>query len=158
MEEQWKSIPSAPGYQASSEGRIRGIRGRVLALHLSSRDYWQVSVRTGGKWKGRRVHRLVCEAFHGLAPFAHDACHLDGDKDNNRATNLAWGTRAENNSHKAAHGTSMRGTENPSARLTEDQVREIRNSGLSHRRLARAYGITRSAVWQILSRRTWNHI
>jgi hypothetical protein len=31
----------------------------------------------------------------GFAPEL-DACHIDGDKQNNRADNLRWGTRSEN--------------------------------------------------------------
>lgn len=44
------------------------------------------------------VHRLVCAAIHGPPPSPDhtDVRHLDGDKGNNQASNLAWGTRSEN--------------------------------------------------------------
>ena len=44
-----------------------------------------------------KVHRLVCEAFHGPAPFAGAVViHLDEDATNNRPENLRWGTQKEN--------------------------------------------------------------
>lgn len=61
-----------------------------------------------GQWDGKRfihqfqgktykVHRLVCEAFHGPAPFEGAVVmHKDEDGGNNRHTNLAWGTQKEN--------------------------------------------------------------
>jgi hypothetical protein len=44
-----------------------------------------------------KVHRLVCEAFHGPPPFDRAVViHLDEDATNNRADNLKWGTQKEN--------------------------------------------------------------
>jgi len=44
-----------------------------------------------------KVHRLVCEAFHGPAPDASFVViHLDEDATNNRKDNLKWGTMKEN--------------------------------------------------------------
>lgn len=73
-----------------------------------------VRVYGGQEWKGvwakdrkRRIiifngktyklHRLVCEAFHGPPPF-HKAVvmHLNENSDDNRPENLAWGTQKEN--------------------------------------------------------------
>lgn len=43
------------------------------------------------------VHILVAEAFLGPRPGGMEECrHLDGDKLNNRADNLRWGTRPGN--------------------------------------------------------------
>lgn len=44
-----------------------------------------------------KVHRLVCEAFHGPAPSKRSVViHLDEDATNNRPENLRWGTQKEN--------------------------------------------------------------
>jgi hypothetical protein len=44
-----------------------------------------------------KVHRLVCEAFHGPAPNPRSVViHLDEDATNNRPENLRWGTQKEN--------------------------------------------------------------
>lgn len=61
-----------------------------------------------GQWDGERfvmhyrgrtykIHRLVCEAFHGPAPFFGAlVMHSNEDASVNKASNLAWGTQKEN--------------------------------------------------------------
>lgn len=49
------------------------------------------------KFGNLKVHRLVCEAFHGAAPEdGMVVIHLDEDATNNRPENLKWGTQKEN--------------------------------------------------------------
>jgi hypothetical protein len=44
-----------------------------------------------------KVHRAVCEAFHGPAPDGMPyVLHIDEDAHNNRPENLKWGTQKEN--------------------------------------------------------------
>lgn len=48
-----------------------------------------------------KVHRLVCEAFHGLPPA--DKCqvdHINRTKDDNRPENLRWANQSENNRNR----------------------------------------------------------
>lgn len=53
----------------------------------------------------KKVHSLVAEHFVGARPEGTDIRHLDGDKLNNAATNLAYGSRSENNLDQVMHGT-----------------------------------------------------
>jgi len=46
--------------------------------------------------KTYKVHRLVCEAFHGPAPEGAVCMHVNEDYRDNRASNLRWGTQKEN--------------------------------------------------------------
>ena len=49
------------------------------------------------KGKNYKIHRLVCEAFHGPPPFPRAVViHIDEDGLNNRPENLKWGTQKEN--------------------------------------------------------------
>lgn len=44
-----------------------------------------------------KVHRLVCEAFHGPPPEGRPyVIHIDEDAHNNRPENLRWGSQKEN--------------------------------------------------------------
>jgi hypothetical protein len=44
-----------------------------------------------------KVHRLVCEAFHGPAPEGKNVViHINEDAHDNRPQNLKWGTQKEN--------------------------------------------------------------
>lgn len=106
--EEWKLVPSLPQYEVSSEGRIRRIPYEAPMPRGGVRVYG------GQEWKGvweknqkRRIiifnrktyklHRLVCEAFHGPSPFYKAVVmHLNENSDDNRPENLAWGTQKEN--------------------------------------------------------------
>lgn len=56
--------------------------------------YYGLPNRTYGNIK---VHKAVCEAFHGLPPFPKAVViHIDENALNNRPENLRWGTQKEN--------------------------------------------------------------
>ena len=77
------------------------------------------------------VSRLVCVVVHGEPPTPkHEAAHLCG-KGHEGCVNpnhLAWKTSAENNADKVAHGTHNRGQKHPFAKLTNAQVRHLRET------------------------------
>jgi hypothetical protein len=107
-------VAIAPDYVAGSDGRIVKVRGRGTAdrdipmrAHDSGSGNGYLKVRLVVPGEGRRmfyVHRLVCEAFHGLPPDYVDgdaqARHLNGEPTDNRAANLAWGTQSANERDK----------------------------------------------------------
>ncbi|HWH14395.1 MAG TPA: NUMOD4 motif-containing HNH endonuclease [Miltoncostaeaceae bacterium] len=109
--EEWRAIPSAPGYEVSNLGRVRSLRHRyglrrqpkMLALQLVH-GYPRVNLYSGGSYRPRRVHHLVAEAFIGPRPEGLIVRHLDGTRDNNVPENLAYGTLSENTQDCLAHG------------------------------------------------------
>jgi hypothetical protein len=56
--------------------------------------------------RGKRVkiHTLVCTAFHGDPEPGQEVLHGDGVPSHNAASNLRWGTRAENMADMVQHG------------------------------------------------------
>ena len=105
---EWRTIPSFPQYEASEDGQIR--RGnRVLKPRGRADGYKQMTLWVEGRPFHPRVHQLVCEAFHGKRPPGMECRHLDGASENNRAINLIWGTKAQNEADKVLHGTVQRG-------------------------------------------------
>ncbi|MGE0278313.1 MAG: NUMOD4 motif-containing HNH endonuclease [Nitrospiraceae bacterium] len=102
MTEEWRPVPGYSGYSASSDGRIKGRRGRVLKPQPrggpTGQDYLAVWI---GHSKREYVHILVCIAFHGPRPFRGAVVmHLDDDKTNCRASNLRWDTQGRNIVHR----------------------------------------------------------
>jgi hypothetical protein len=99
-EEEWRSIPGAPGYEASSLGRIKAPTGHVLAQHRVGTGGRYLRVRLSWGRRARvvqRVHRLVALAFCGRPPSAkHQAAHWNDIGDDNRASNIRWATAREN--------------------------------------------------------------
>lgn len=120
---EWRAIPGFPGYEASSNGDIRSSQPRYrirpvelwLAELVGERierrcellEPWiverhgrraaYVSLSIDGQRSKQLVNRLVTLAFHGLPPEDKpDSCHRNHDSLDNRASNLRWGSHAEN--------------------------------------------------------------
>lgn len=109
----------------------------------------------------RKVHAIVLEAFVGPCPTGMEGCHEDGDPANPRLDNLRWDTRKGNMADARRHGTISCGSKRHNAKLTDDDVVEIRRlwaSGVQGRAIADRFGIARSNVSLICSRKTWKHI
>jgi hypothetical protein len=154
VEARWRPIPSCPGYGASDYGRIRNdSRGTLLGGTDDRYGYRCINIMVGGQRVKRKVHRLVCEAFHGPCPDGHECGHLDGNRANNRADNLAWVTRSENTHQQVEHGT-FASANLDRQRLSESEVDAIRADaaeGMGGRRLAKKYGINRSHAYRLVT-------
>lgn len=175
--EKWRAIEGCP-YEVSSLGRVRRARaapnvpaGKIIAAMINYGGYLSVKLCLNDRRQVRRsVHRLVCEAFHGLPPSPdHEARHRNGDRFDNRSGNLGWATPKENMADQKMHGTALLGGRNHATRLTEQQVAEIRRAyaetmatGLPRLppgwrpMMAERYGVTDSHISQITSGRCWN--
>ena len=90
-----------------------------------------------------------------------EACHNDGNKDNNRLSNLRWDTKKNNKADMVKHGTAQRGEKGGLAKLTNEQVFEIREkhkSGASYNELAKNFKCAQSTIHNVVTRKTWKHI
>jgi hypothetical protein len=155
----WRPIPSHPSHEASDGGKIRRIGARTLSRqHLTPNGY--LYARLGNA--SVTVNRAVCEAFHGPAPTeAHQAAHNNGVRADNRASNLRWATRKQNYQDQIAHGTSKRGTGHHLAKLSAEEVRQIRQrhaSGEKQLVLAREYRVRDSAISRIVNGKRWSRL
>lgn len=84
--------------------------------------------------------------------------HLDSDKENNCAENLAYGTHLENENDKIGNGTwNLR---NGGAKLTPTQVKEIREKlkTTTQNELAIQYGVSRPTITRIASNKIWKNL
>jgi hypothetical protein len=146
------------GYSILANGIIYGRTGSQMKTSLINSGYEQIEC--AGKMY--RVHRLVCEAFHGPAPTVKAVVrHIDGNKLNNRADNLKWGSYADNWEDARKHGTKGPGEISGNTKLTEIQVLLIRDEFASGERLCdlgRKYLVTPENIGRIVRRETWQHI
>lgn len=163
---EWRPVLGWP-YEVSDQGEVRrtgaafgAVVGRILrAKRLNG--YCMVKLVDGGRRRDVAIHVLVCEAFHGPRPEGHEARHLDGTRDGNAATNLAWGTPAENMEDARRHGTLTVGERHPHARLTDAKVRELRDlaaQGLSRAALGRQFGVSYHTIGRIVAGKKWRHV
>jgi len=130
------SAKHTPGYEVTRDGTVysvesnwRGYGKRALIADLNDDGYPSVRITVKGRRTRYAVHKLV--ALHHLPPRpspSHEIRHLDGDKLNCHADNLAWGTPKENADDRERHGRTSRG---------EAHSRAIRAS--SHAEAVRAF-------------------
>ena len=64
----------------------------------------------------------------------------------------------KNNADKLTKGRQAKAEGTGHAKLTADQVREIRVSTETNATLARRYRVYPSAIWKVRARRSWKHI
>lgn len=134
MAERWRAVPGwADLYEVSDQGRVRSLQrgGPRLLRPQGRRGYLRVALTSRPRGKPRRwrpVHQLVLEAFHGPRPLGQVARHLNGDRTDNRADNLAWGFPADNVADRVLHSAAGGGRIPPETIL---QAAILRHQGLS---------------------------
>jgi hypothetical protein len=177
-----EAIERLPGYEITNDGRVfatasnwRGYGRREVSQHADRNGYMRVRVVVNGAPKRTRVHQLVAEAFHGSKPTPkHEVRHLNGIPADNRADNLAWGTRSENAIDRKAHGTErsadngkigsvkIRGEKGPNAKLTLADALAIKSRTAKGERpieIARSFpAVSPCTVWNVVAGRTWKHV
>lgn len=175
--EQWKAVPGWEGwYEVSDEGRVRSVarvsiaggapahyQARVLRGSPGKNGYPVVSLSRPNYQRKAYVHSLVAAAFLGPRPEGLEVCHADGSRDNNRLSNLRYGTRRDNSKDMVAHGrapdgSNARGEKNGLARLTEVEIRLIRQMSGTQKEIAEMFGVTPSNISCIQRRKTWAHV
>lgn len=169
MNATWKVIPFAPDYEVSDQGEVRRATarkghtvGQPVQITADDHGYRRVNLWSRGKLKTVRLNRLVCLVFLGDPPSPkHHAAHGNGDKSDNSLSNLRWATKAENEADKVLHGTDNRGIKHPLAKLTEEQVRAIREAPRRHgigAELARKFGVHRNTINEIRRGDKWTSV
>lgn len=107
------------------------------------------------------AHRVVCEETNGPAPSdQHEAAHNCGNGNMGCVTpgHLRWDTRLGNAADTLIHGTRNRGEINGAAKLTKEDVQEIRrlrSLGVFQRDLAEKFSVSIHAIVNIDRGRTW---
>lgn len=151
-----------PGYEISNYGRMRDPEGNLLEPLEHGDQGGRIHYHPARKYPKDHLDlqaaRAVLEAFRGPAPVGAYASFKDGDKTNLCVDNLEWVVRGQD-----FHGIlpQPKGEAHGSAKLTADQVRDIRaypSYRGSQKDLAEKYGVSVSLVSAILKRKLWKHI
>jgi hypothetical protein len=130
-----------------------------LVRHANDKNgYLKFHASIRGVSVSRKWHQLIALAFLGERPCGKQVAHIDGNRSNNRADNLAYVTPAENTSHKYAHGTLLRGEAVKTSKLSEADVLEIRASSEAPSAIGRRFGINPRHVWRLRKKLQWTHI
>lgn len=170
-----KTIPNFSRYFVDEDGNLwtTGWKGskqtKMLKPALSPDGYLKTMiVNDQGKNISTTIHRMVALAYHGPRPKGLHINHIDGNKQNNRPSNLEYITHSANAKHSFDIGLQKPkiGSTNGNSKLTDQDVIEIRtiaaNGGryYGRKKLAERYGVSEAHIKDIVNRRrnTWGHL
>jgi hypothetical protein len=113
----------------------------------------------------RPAHRVVFEMTYGPVPDGMEVCHRCDNPPCVRPEHLFVGTHQDNMADCSAKGRNRGSTSQPhgeknhNAKLTEQQVVEIRDrytrGGISQRALAMEYGISQGQASDVINHKRW---
>jgi len=109
------------------------------------------------------AHRQSWILAHGSIPAGACVLHHCDVRACVNPDHLFLGTRPDNSADMVAKGRSNIGEQHPLSKLTDDSVRAIREmysepGGMTQQFIADYYGISRSAVGLIVTRKRWPHV
>lgn len=107
MIEEWREYKNEefPNYEVSNLGRVRNkITKHIMSGFKTHYGYIAVRLHNNKIQKDKLVHRLVTETFLSNPLNLTDINHIDGDKTNNKLTNLEWCNRSYNIQHAYNNG------------------------------------------------------
>jgi len=149
-------------FRASPKSPAELFRERLIMGDPAECWPWQGALKETGYgcvWRGRiryLAHRLSYELFNGPIADGLFVCHKCDNPPCVNPDHLFLGTPADNMVDKTRKGrgrnTFRPGELHPGAKLSQAQVEEIlelRESGLSQRKVAKMYGIGRSSIANI---------
>ena len=182
-------IPGFPGYRIATDGGVwscwkkkgfgwpnfgttsyMGKDWRRLAIFT---DQGYKKVNLGSKGRGKRVHRLLAQAFIPRAGSGPMVLHIDGNSLHNCVPqkhcgcggNLYWGTAKQNSLDALKHGTHQgirnRGENCGKAKLTAKQVRVIKwalHFGSRQAYLVRVFKVAPETISGISRGKRWRHV
>lgn len=110
--------------------------------------------------KSKVVSRLLCEETHGPPPTSkHHAAHSCGNGHLGCVNrhHLRWATPTENSADRIQHGTINHGERSGHAKLTIEDVRQIRalQDFMLQSEISAMFGVTFSTISKIHRRQIW---
>lgn len=178
-QEVWKDIPGFEGfYQASNLGHIRSVdryavNKRGYLCHYKSvkrvptidkRGYNTLWIRSIGPKRNYQVHTLVAMTFLGYTRASGLTInHINGNKSDNRVSNLEVVTIQSNIKHAINTGLwDCRGEKHIHAKFTSTDIAVIRekyaNSKISYQELADCYNVGKSTIARIINHQSYKNV
>lgn len=145
----WREVEGWPTYQVSNLGNVlsswpKGNTKYKIATKGTG-GYYRVTLtdKKGKRTKTITVHRLVALHFVDGRDESLHVAHIDGNKSNNRASNLRWTTAKENENHKRSHGNFVAGNRSPILNIyCVSAIRKLNASGWSQHKLSDLFEVS----------------
>jgi hypothetical protein len=129
-------------------------------LDVTKEGYVRVGKMKRGVRRKKRAHRLIWEECFGPIPEAMFVLHKCDNPSCVNPDHLFLGTHKDNIRDMVSKGRGVdnRGIRHGMSKLTEDDVRAIRASTEPGPVLCRRYGVVKSTISVIRSKKAWGHL
>ncbi len=163
----WETTLAKPERKVRFSPRKASLAGKLMFHSAPTNDgciVWTGSKDKDGYGKFMhgyrhwRAHVAAWFAAYGPIPAGKQVCHTCDNPPCIRLEHLWIGTTQENTADRDAKKRQQHGERHYKAKLTEDQVREIRKDTRSQIRIAADYGIVQTMVSKIKRREFWKHV
>jgi hypothetical protein len=172
MKEIWKSIPDYEMYEVSNKARVRrwnvsGTKSREITPKAwGINPYLMFTVCKSRKPTKLYLHRILAQLFlpNDNPRENIDVCFKDGVCTNTDLSNIYWSNQDLRMKRRKAEGKYENVSHN--AKLSEDQVREIRSRWFNRLwtpcptqgNLAKEYGVHPWTIHACIKRITWKNV
>jgi hypothetical protein len=114
------------------------------------------------EWTGRKAHREAYRTLKGDVPDELEVQHLCNNRACINPDHLVIGTNQQNKDYMVECDRSLYGERNTSAKLTEDQVKEVHRllaqGDLTQSEIGELFGMAQQTISQINRGARWSHI
>jgi hypothetical protein len=142
-------------YGVTKDGEVWSFKQNRLLLPQNRGNYLKVTLYNDkGQRKQLSVHRIVAEIFCDKADHNKTYVnHINGNKHDNRSTNLEWVTASENSKHAVETGL-MKGQPTQLG-STQIKVFTLLQEGHSHDIISRRTGVSKSMISSVNCGTRW---
>jgi len=141
-----------------SKRSVRAYNGCLLWIGAKAKGYGVMSI--DGQMK--LTHRIAWEYVNGPISDGLHVLHLCDTPACIESSHLFLGTNSDNMADKVKKKRHTWGSTQPTAKLTEPQVVEIKNllavGSFSHREIGEQFGVSKTTITSISIGRTWTHV
>lgn len=140
-------------YIIYNDGRVYSKTFNKFLKVRWDRHYLYYNILNKNGLKKIAAHKLVAQNFLPNPDNKNLVIHIDGNKRNNHVSNLRWADRSERKKPSRDTAKTRRGENNPLAKLTNLDVKNIRNlSGpINKKHLSVYYNVSTTTIRNILN-------
>ena len=165
-EEYFIALVRGKQLKVTVHGEVFNTKTKNKIGYVTRAGYAAIGKKCNKKVKHILVHRLVWLCYKGAIDDNYEINHKDGNKQNNRLSNLELVTGSENVKHAHRMGLidveKMAAENNVHAKLTNAQVTTIRKmfkTGIySKTELANTFGVSKVSIWRYINKISYKNI